>query len=76
MTAQPQSTIEPPAQAPSPSLMDREQFKEWLGVSEWWVIRYTSRTEDPLPWIGTARARRIYEPDAIAWLRRNNGVTE
>lgn len=66
------------AQAPKPPtpLMDREQFKTWLGVSEWWVIQYTRREVDPLPWIGTARVRRIWEPDAIEWLRRNDGVTE
>lgn len=80
MNAQPLSTIEPanapPActpDGPTP-LMDRGQLKKWLGVSEWWVTRYTAREVDPLPWIGTAKIRRISEADALDWLRRNNGA--
>jgi hypothetical protein len=74
MTATSESAPAPPAERPSSAPMDRRQFMEWLGVSNWWVTKYTVRKEDPLPWIGTAKAQRILESDAIEWLRRNKGA--
>lgn len=80
MNTQLLSTIEPkiapPAReavGPTP-LLNRAQLKNWLGVSEWWVTRFTAREVDPLPWIGTAKIRRISEADVLDWLRRNNGA--
>lgn len=59
----PPTTLEP--------LLDRAALKAYLKVSEWWVTRWTAYEPDPLPWIGTAKIRRMRLGPLFAWMERN-----
>lgn len=52
-------------------LMTPDQVMEWLGVSRWWIDKYSTRAQDPLPWIGTKRIRRMQPSALITWMARN-----
>jgi len=52
-------------------LLTPDQVQEYMGVSRWWIDKYSRRANDPLPWIGTPRVRRMRHSTLLAWLARN-----
>lgn len=61
-------------------LLDVAGVRAFVGgakpVSGWWIDKYSRRKEDPLPWIGTKRLRRMRKIALIAWMERNASVDE
>lgn len=64
-----------PPVAPDEELLDVAGVRAFVGgvkpVSIWWIDKYSKRPEDPLPWIGTKRLRRMRKSALIAWMERN-----
>lgn len=73
------STALPPVTADE-ELLDVNDVRVFVGgakpASRWWIDKYSRRQEDPLPWIGTQRMRRMRKSALIAWLERNAGTAQ